>query len=58
MKIITLINKNGRHEKQYDDTVISIDLSNRQITEMTYIDNMVNLRHLYLSVKDLVLNMR
>ena len=45
MKTITYIDTNNiTHEKHYDDNVIKIDLSWKNITEIKNIDNLVNLQ--------------
>ena len=50
MITITYIDINNiTHEIQYDDNVISIDLSRRKITEIKNINNLSNLRELNLS---------
>ena len=50
MKIITYIDINNiTREKEYDDNVISIDLSCKNITELKNIDKFVNLQELDLS---------
>ena len=50
MITITYIDINNiTHEKQYDDNVISIDLSRRNITEIKGLNNLSNLRELNLS---------
>ena len=50
MTTITYIDINNiTHEIQYADNVVEIDLSRRKITEITYINNLVNLQKLDLS---------
>ncbi len=50
MKFITYINSNNiTREKQYDDNVVSINLSDKNIIEITGLDTLVNLQTLDLS---------
>ena len=50
MKTITYIDINNiTHEKEYNDNVVEIDLSCKNITEITRLDNLVNLQVLNLS---------
>ena len=49
MKTIIYIDKNNiTHKKEYDDNVISIDLSYHNIIEIKNIDNLINLQKLCL----------
>ena len=50
MKTITYIDSNNiTHEKQYDDNVVEINLSYKNIIEIKNIDNLFNLQELDLS---------